>query len=79
MASGAGCGEHCTSEREYVKGDYLEITMKYDAEGAREMFSEEKISEQLSREIASGQSAQEIADSIQKYLEKNGGMACKQY
>ena len=64
------CETDCESNRDYVKGDHLEVTLKYGPEGVDDLVYTYGIEDK---------SAQEIADKIQESLEKTEGTTCKQH
>lgn len=63
------CEEHCTFLSDYVEGDHLKITMKFDEEGV-DNFIYAYGTEDMS--------AQEIADEIQESMERDEDTTCKQ-
>lgn len=63
------CEEGCEFNHDYVKGDHIEVRLKYDSEGINDLVYAYGI-EDLS--------AQEIADKVQEDLEESGETTCKQ-
>ena len=64
------CSEHCTFDYNYIEGDSVKYTMQYDKEG---------VSEIVKSSETEGASAQEIADEVQKALEKEANATCTQH
>ena len=63
------CDDGCSFSHDYVEGDHVKLTMKYEGEGTSKIVHTYGIE---------GKSAQEIADKVQESIEKTDGATCKQ-
>lgn len=63
------CDDGCSFSHDYVEGDHVKLTMKYEGEGTSKIVHTYGID---------GKSAQEIADKVQESIEKTDGATCKQ-
>lgn len=63
------CDDGCSFSHDYVEGDHVKLTMKYEGEGTSKIVRTYGIE---------GKSAQEIADKVQESIEKTDSATCKQ-
>jgi len=63
------CDDGCSFSHDYIEGDHVKLTMKYEGEGTSKIVHTYGIE---------GKSAQEIADKVQESIEKTDNATCKQ-